>query len=102
MRRLILAITAASLLSGTAAMAAPYQDYRDYDARRPVAHVDYRDHEFRRGERLPAEWRRGPAIDWRAYHLRQPPRGYYWARAHNDYALVARSNGLIVDLQFGR
>ncbi|MFZ1992416.1 MAG: RcnB family protein [Alphaproteobacteria bacterium] len=102
MKRLILAITAASLLSGTAAMAAPYRDYRNYDAHRAVAHVDYRHHDFRRGERLPVEWRRGPAIDWRVYHLRQPPHGYYWVRAHNDFALVTRSNGLIVDLQFAR
>jgi Ni/Co efflux regulator RcnB len=104
MKRLILAITAASLLSGTAAMAAPYQGYRNYNynAHRTVVHVDYRHHDFRRGERLPAQWRRGPALDWRAYHLRQPPRGSYWVRAHNDFALVARSNGVILDLDFGR
>ena len=102
MKRLILAITAASLLSGTAAMAAPYQGYRNYGAHRVVTHVDYRRYEFRRGERLPAEWRRGSAIDWHAHHLRQPPRGYYWVRAHNDYALVAHSNGVILDLDFGR
>ena len=102
MKRLVLAITAVSLLSGTAAMAAPYQNYRGYDARGGVVRVDYRQHEFRRGQRLPAEYLRGPAIDWRVHHLRQPPRGYYWVRAHNDFVLVARSNGLILDLDFGR
>ena len=98
MKRLILAITAASLLSGTAAMAAPYQNYRNYDARRTIAHVDYRGHEFRRGERLPAEWRRGPALDWRANHLRRPPHNEYWVRDGNQFALVAGSNGVILDL----
>jgi len=102
MKRLILAITAASLLAGTAAMAAPYQDHRNYDAQRSVIRVDYRHHEIRRGERLPSEWRRAPAIDWRAYHLRQPPRGYYWVRGHNDFALIARSNGVILDLDLAR
>ena len=101
MKRLILAITAATLLSGTAAMAAPY-NYRNYDAHRAVAHVDYRVHQFRRGERLPGEWRHGPAIDWRAHHLRRPPRGSYWVRAHDDYALIARSNGVVLDLDFAR
>jgi Ni/Co efflux regulator RcnB len=51
---------------------------------------------------LPSQWRYGPALDWHRYHLRQPPRGYYWIRAHNDFVLVARSSGLIVDLDFAR
>ena len=119
MKRLVLAITTASLLFGTAAMAAPYQDhrapveqktvtrtvthdgYRGYDTR-TITHVDYRAHDFRAGQRLPARYVRGPAVNWRAYRLRQPPRGYTWVRAHNDFVLVARSNGLIIDLAFAR
>ncbi len=119
MKRLALAITAASLLFGTAAMAAPYQahrapaeqktvtrtvthaDYRGHDTR-TVTRAVYRDHDFRAGQRLPARYVRGPAINWRAYRLRQPPRGYQWVRAHNNFVLVTRSNGLIIDLAFAR
>ena len=105
MKRLILAITAASLLVGTAAMADPYDHNRNRpynDGHRTVSHTSYQQHDWRRGERLPAEWRRSHDIDWRAYHLRQPPRGYAWVRAHNDFALIARSNGVILDLDFAR
>jgi len=104
MKRLVIAITAASLLFGTAAMAAPYQARGDaiVTHRAVTTQVDYRGHDFRKGDRLSTEYRRGPAIDWRAHHLRQPPRGYYWVRAHNDFVLVARSNGLILDLAFAR
>jgi Ni/Co efflux regulator RcnB len=104
MKRLILAITAASLFVGTAAMAQPNNGpNRPYnDGRNAAQHVDYRHDDFRRGARLPGNLRRGPAIDWRAHHLRQPPRGSYWVRAHNDFVLVGRSNGLILDLAFAR
>ena len=104
MKRLALAITAASLLFGTAAMAAPYQDHRGHEVthKTVVTHVDYRRNEFRRGERLPAQYRRGPEVNWRAYRLRQPPRGYEWVRAHNNFVLIARSNGVIFDLGFAR
>lgn len=101
MKRLILATAAALVLTGSAALADPY-NHGHYQPPRNVAHVDYRHHEWRAGERLPAEWRRGPAVNWRYYHLRQPPRGYYWVRAHNDFVLVARSNGIILDLAFAR
>src|SRR5512142_1792374 len=35
---------------------------------------------FRRGDRLPPEYRHRNYVidDWRGYHLRPPPRGYHW------------------------
>ncbi len=32
------------------------------------------------------------------YQLRQPPRGYHWVRADNDFLLVAIATGVILDL----
>ncbi len=32
------------------------------------------------------------------YRLRQPPRGYHWVRANNDFLLVAVATGIILDV----
>ena len=32
------------------------------------------------------------------YRLRQPPRGYHWVRADNNYLLVAIATGVILDI----
>lgn len=53
---------------------------------------------WRRGDRLPAYYRdsyRG--VDWRYYHLRQPPRGYHWVRDdRGEYLLVGIATGVIL------
>jgi Ni/Co efflux regulator RcnB len=36
--------------------------------------------------------------DYGYYRLRQPPRGYHWVRANNDYLLVAIATGIILDI----
>jgi Ni/Co efflux regulator RcnB len=56
---------------------------------------------YRRGGYLPVEYRstRYVVYDWRAAHLREPPRGYHWVRSDNgDFLLVAITTGVIVDL----
>jgi len=41
-------------------------------------------------------------VDYRAYHLRAPPRGYRWVRTEdNNYALVALTTGLIASIIAG-
>jgi Ni/Co efflux regulator RcnB len=114
MKRLILAVTAASLLFGTAAIAEPYRDHNAQynDGRTTVTHVDrdhktvtrvtYRKADFRRGARLPAEWRGGPDVNWRVYNLRRPPSGYHWVRAQDHFVLVAHTSGVILDLAVAR
>ena len=53
-----------------------------------------------RGQRLPDEYRRNQYVvnDWRSRRLRQPPRGYQWVQADNQYVLVAVATGIIADL----
>ncbi len=60
----------------------------------------YAPHHWARGERLPREYWGGQYVvgDWRARHLRPPPRGYHWVRVGNDYVLAAIATGLIADL----
>jgi Ni/Co efflux regulator RcnB len=110
MKRLLSAVLAVSLLGGTAAMAQPdHHDNRDnrggYDQGR--AHDQGRGHQdgaqyrhWARGQRLPANYYsdRGHYVDYRAHHLRRPPRGYQWVEADNNYALVALTSGLIASV----
>lgn len=55
---------------------------------------------WRRGAYLPNYYRGGGYVvnDYYRYHLRQPPRGYYWYRTGNDYVLAAIATGLIFDV----
>lgn len=57
-------------------------------------------HHWHRGERLPVEYR-APAYvvpDVAVYHLRPPPRGYYWVRVDNNAVLAAVATGVVVDV----
>ena len=57
-------------------------------------------HDFRRGDRLPAEYRNRQYVvdDWRDHHLSAPPRGYHWVQTGGDYVLVAIATGVILQL----
>jgi len=63
-------------------------------------HYGQRKHSWARGERLPSSYYsdRGHYVDYRVYHLRQPPRGYQWVRVDDNYALVALTTGLIASI----
>lgn len=57
-------------------------------------------HDFRRGHRVPDEFR-GPRYrvdDWRARRLPEPPRGQYWSNIDGNYVLVAAATGVITSL----
>ncbi len=60
-------------------------------------------HQFYRGERLPAEYRNRQYVvdDWRGHSLSAPPRGYHWVQTGTDYVLVAIASGIIVQLLLG-
>ena len=57
-------------------------------------------HDFRRGGRLPAEYRNRQYVvdDWRGHRLSAPPRGYHWVQTGGDYMLVAIATGVILQL----
>jgi len=91
------------------------QDRRDNEGRRPDrreyqgrANNDERreergagpNHEFRRGDRIPVEYRHRQYVvdDWRGYNLSAPPRGYHWIQVGGDYVLVAIATGVILQL----
>ena len=84
------------------------------DHRAPPPHDDHRaapphdehargagpDHSWHKGDRIPASYRdkRYEVRDWKARHLRQPPRGYHWVQVNGDFVLAAIATGVIADL----
>jgi Ni/Co efflux regulator RcnB len=58
------------------------------------------DHKWHKGDRIPAEYRdrHHEVGDWKAHHLRQPPRGYHWVNVNGDYVLAAVATGVIADM----
>ena len=57
-------------------------------------------HNFRKGDRLPAQYRSKQYVvnDWRGRHLTAPPRGYHWVQTGGDYVLVAIATGVIASI----
>lgn len=83
------------MLAGPAtALYAQHDDHRDdhrYDHHGYVRH-----NEWRRGYHMRHEdWDRGERVDWRARHLRQPPRGYEWRQVDGNYVMAAVATGII-------
>lgn len=60
----------------------------------------YHAHSWRRGDRLPPGYRASAYVipDASLYHLRPPPRGYYWVRVDNNAVLAAVATGVVVDV----
>ncbi|MDB5493722.1 MAG: hypothetical protein JWP86_1059, partial [Phenylobacterium sp.] len=52
-------------------------------------------HRWSRGERLPQQYygNSGYYVDYRANHLRAPPRGYRWVRVDNNYMMASVATG---------
>lgn len=59
--------------------------------------------DFRRGARLPLEYRARYYVvdDWRNHRLNRPPRGHHWVQVGPDYVLVAIATGIIVQVLLG-
>lgn len=56
-------------------------------------------HAWRKGDRFDRrDWGRYERVDYRRYHLRQPPRGYEWRRVDNNFVLAAVATGLIASV----
>lgn len=74
-------------------------DFRRYD-RAPVV-KKYQKKRWQRGHRV-SNWSRYSAVDYKRYHLRQPPRGHRWVKVDNDFLLIAVGSGLIASIIAGR
>jgi len=41
------------------------------------------------------DWNGAQPVDYRAHHLRHPPRGYEWRQSNGQYVLAAVVTGVI-------
>lgn len=103
-KAVVSAVLAMSLATGGLAFADDHGDRNDRNDQGRNAQRDQRgagpNHDFRRGQRLPAEYRNKQYVvdDWRGHHLSAPPRGYHWVQTGGDYVLVAIATGVIMQL----
>jgi Ni/Co efflux regulator RcnB len=100
MKKLIIAAFAASVaMTSVSAFAQPGRDYgRDQrgDQRHDQGH-DQGHGGFVRHD----DWRKGHRLgrnDYRAHHLRAPPRGYEWREVDGNYVMAAAATGLIASI----
>ena len=106
MKRLLIATTALTLLvaplSGAFAQRwnNGHDDHRNDHRGGPAMMMQGPSHHnWRKGERFDrGQWGRYERVDYRRYHLRQPPRGYEWRRVDNNYVLAAVATGLIASV----
>jgi Ni/Co efflux regulator RcnB len=56
-------------------------------------------HQWRRGQRIGYnDWSGAQTVDYRAHHLRAPPRGYEWRESNGQYVMAAVAGGLIASI----
>jgi Ni/Co efflux regulator RcnB len=65
----------------------------------PMADQGNNHPEWRKGQQIGHEdWARGAPVDYRARHLRNPPRGYEWREVDGRFILAAVATGVISDV----
>ena len=85
-------------LCGGTAIAQDHHDDRDHHHDQYVKHDDWKKGEHMRHE----DWERAQHVDdWRAHHLRRPPKGYEWRDVDGQYVL-GNSDGVIFQVVLPR
>jgi Ni/Co efflux regulator RcnB len=75
---------------------------RRYNGGRYVHPRGYQARAWHRGDRLPAAYRdRAYYVDYRAYRLAPPPRGYEYRRVGDDVVLTAIATGIVASVLIG-
>jgi Ni/Co efflux regulator RcnB len=103
MKAIILALAASTLIAGAAGSVNAAPDHRD-DAHPEASHAGWgRDqganHHWNQGERMGQnDWNNAQPVDYRAHHLRAPPRGYEWRQSNGQYVLAAVATGIIASI----
>ena len=90
-------------ICSTPLMALAQHDQNDQrnDDHHDAYHQQYVRHdEWKHGYHMSHDdWNRGQRVDnWRAYHLRQPPRGYEWREVDGNYVLAAVATGVVASV----
>ena len=100
MKRTVMAALAVVMtVAAPAAYAQPGRDRGERHDRGPDRGDFHRHDEWRKGYHMRQEdWGRGQRIDWRARHLRRPPRGYEWREVDGNYVMAAAATGIIASI----
>jgi Ni/Co efflux regulator RcnB len=70
-------------------------DHRDNQQQQHYVHHN----EWKKGYHMHQEdWNRGERVDYRTYHLRQPPSGYEWREVDGNYVMAAIATGVIASV----
>ena len=86
MKILVMAIAAADLVAGSANAAG-------------WGHDQGPGHQWSKGEHMGQnDWNSAQPVDYRAHHLRAPPRGYEWRQSGGQYVLAAVATGAIASI----
>jgi Ni/Co efflux regulator RcnB len=92
----VAAAAVALLASASVAVADQRSDHQQGAA---WGHDQGASHHWQRGERMGQnDWTGAQPVDYRAHHLRQPPRGYEWRQSNGQYVLAAVASGLIASV----
>ena len=90
-----------ALLAGPALVQAQ-DDHHDAQADRHDAQTDHHDayvthDDWKKGYHMKQDdWGRAQRVDdWKAHHLRQPPRGYEWRSVDGNYVLGSINTGVV-------
>jgi Ni/Co efflux regulator RcnB len=89
----------ASLLLATAVVTANTQAMADEHDGHQDSHQYVHHGDWKKGAKMRDEdWRRGEHVDYKARHLRAPPRGYEWREVDGNYVLAAIATGVIASV----
>src|SRR5262245_22240170 len=93
-------IQCSSLFLSLAVGMASFSVYADeHHEDRHDEHAYVRHEEWKKGVRMREEdWHRGEHVDYKAHHLRAPPRGYEWRSVDGNYVLAAVATGVIASV----
>ena len=105
MKNLSLCVAAIALVAGsaTSAVAQDYGHGHDRQSNggqhRGWGRDQGNSHHWNRGERMGYnDWNGASRVDYRRYHLRQPPRGYEWRQQNDQFILGAIATGAIASI----
>jgi hypothetical protein len=99
LRTLVVAAATTALLASASVAAAGQRQYQQQGG---WGQDQGAGHHWQRGERMGQnDWNGARPVDYRAHHLRHPPRGYEWRQSNGDYVLAAVATGLIASAILG-
>jgi Ni/Co efflux regulator RcnB len=95
MKNLMLAISAAALIAGSAGAVKAMPD----DQHAGWSQDQGANHQWNRGDHMGYnDWSGAQPVDYRQHHLRRPPHGYAWRESNGQFILAAVATGVVASI----